>query len=310
VIIANFGDLHLTDEKPKSRIELDLFEVQMGKLTYSFNYMADQGVSLVTFSGDIFDKPRVSNRVITEFGNLLSEFGKKGMNFVTTLGQHDIKNYNYARWDRDSDVYILSKLGLIDVLVSGQSKVYDSVKVYGYGIREEVTEDFLHGKVDLEPKDKLVRVALVHASVCDTESPWWEDVKNLNIKGVDWAFFGDIHQGFDPYQFSNKTIALSCGTMTRMKVSEVDIEPRFVIVDTKSKKLEFVAIPHAEAAFAITEEKEAHVVEVMEGFAETLTRARARVSESNEEVFLRVAKVLGVSPVVEKLGLVYLERVK
>lgn len=313
--ILVIGDTHFTSKKPSKRNDVNFLETQLAKLDYIVAYAKNEKVDVVCQVGDFFDTRRVSNDTIVGVSSRLIDLKNNGIPFITTLGQHDLLGHSINGYKEHSDLYLLEALGVINVLYDGMEyNRCDGLTIIGYGYGEAKTKEFLRGedKISTEHNSKTqsrIRVAIVHASVgAEEQVGIHESIENQNIQTVDWAFFGDIHAGFDPYKFNNKrkTIAFSCGALTRMRIDERYNIPKFAIVDTIKKSVEFIEVPYSVDCFSEEESKEENKYASTLALKARLLQMVQQPELSDEEIILQNAKAGNYSSkvtnmVIEKL---------
>jgi DNA repair exonuclease SbcCD nuclease subunit len=309
------GDMHLSEDGPTTRHDT-LIDTQVTKLYYILEKAKEEKVAAIVQMGDVLDKPRVSNRVMTNFIQWLNDLKTAGIPFVCTLGQHDLVGRNYHKYKKESDMAILEAAGLVTILISGEAwaPIDGDFVVQGYGYKEPETLDFFDGK-DQELQLNKIKIAIVHANVGLNEMHFKGHdktviaVDSLNIKTVDYAFFGDQHPGFPPYQFKNprKTIAYSPGTMSRMKSDEEDIPIKFAIVDLESRSIEEIDIPHEPTPFIKDDTKVKKVEDTALAFKARLVKANNRERISERKLVESNGATLGYSRAAIDMVLTYIE---
>lgn len=289
--IGVVGDLHITERAPSGRTDTCFTYTCAAKLEQVSQRFIEDQVDVVAMVGDLFDTRRVGNDAIAVLRRFITSFD---VPVITTLGQHDVRHKNYDDWALESDVRLLWCDNL-HVLVGGQSVTIDGVTFAGYAIGEDATEDFLNG-VDPLIADNSMRVALVHASVSGTASEFWKGIADCNIKSANWAFFGDIHEGFDPYVFNNarKTVAFGCGSLLRMKRTETHT-PRVAIVNTAERSVEFFEIPFLTPHADAFKEVEKSLVARLDASAIASAMMEAREANEQGESCLELVKKVGAA---------------
>lgn len=248
--IVATGDLHITDHRPKFRTDHDFLAFQIGLLEAVLLKAGEIGAAAVVVPGDFLDSWDASNAVVTSLIKLLQRY--PAIKVITTLGQHDVRSQNIAKYTRDSALWIVecAMRGQLTVLTGGTHTVLrqgkESTAVYGFGFRELETQMFLDGR--FSPSDNCsYRVAILHASVGDNATPSSVALADQLLYGVDIAVFGDIHQGAALTKFPDGVAAFGCGIMTPMKADEADHKPTFATIDLKNGKIKFVKHVHPDA---------------------------------------------------------------
>lgn len=290
------GDMHLTDEKPASRTDEDFFAGQLACLDAIRAVAQAEKADAVLYLGDMLDGRRVSNRVQLGLGEHLAALKKSGVAAFTTLGQHDVRGHDASRYVRDSDLAVYETLGHLTVLRAGQYVEHKGVAVYGFAFGDVETKAFLEGRF-VYGDECAVRVALVHATVGPRGMAYVSPIDEQCIEGVDWAFFGDVHCGFDLHEFPERggrtAFALGPGAMTNMSVSEKDHEPCVFVVDFDDFSIAPYELPHAPASVFSGAEAAVADAASSEDFRQRLVAARERSSESDRDVVARVGREMG-----------------
>lgn len=237
-------DVHLQNSKPKSRLDEDYLANQLEELRYVFVKAEELGVTNVVCSGDLGHTYHWEPRTINLLHNLCSEYG---ITIITTLGQHDVLRHNLQGYKVESSLNILEKSGIVKVLIGGNYIELSDQIVYGFGWNEPETEQLLAGDFQLKTINNEKRtVAIIHASIGGIGSVGAKDlINNQNIRGFDYAFFGDIHEGFLPYVFESGTIAASAGALARRNINDANRPPRYIEYTLEGKReLAYRTIPH------------------------------------------------------------------
>lgn len=216
--VLTITDTHIRITKPENRREADWLDVCIGQVEQAFALAEKYECSAVVCSGDLGDSPNWSPKAMVRFIELCKRYPK--IPFITTLGQHDVFGHNIDTW-KDSSVGVLEATGIITVLRHGQHYlINDDLAVYGFAFGEAETVEFLRGQwhPPVAHKNRF-KLALVHATVGATETMGWAGISNQNLRNVDLASFGDIHDGFEVHHF-DETDAYSTGSLTRSSIAD------------------------------------------------------------------------------------------
>lgn len=295
--VGVLADLHLTDEKPKSRLDEDFFAHQTALLESAYSHFEDMGVVCVVQPGDVLDKRRVSNRVQFTVKDIL---GDASFPTFCTLGQHDVRSHNTERYTEDSDVAVLEKFGVLKVLKSGiPDRSIEGLELYGFAWAEDETEQFLNGSFDpptTRMGNKRTKIAMVHASVGREENYHQVAIADLVLRDFDWAVFGDIHQGFDPHQFSSGCVALNVGVLTPMAADEAGYGGVCAVIDTDENTVNYHRLHNGDLSdlFRVVQGTVAPEDTALD-FKERLQRTRLSQSVTDEEIVAKVAQEFEVS---------------
>lgn len=292
---VTFTDPHVRMKTPQSRTDTNWLEQCLGQIEAVFALADQKRARAVLCSGDVGDSPAWSDLTISGMYDILKHY--EHIPFITTVGQHDVRGHRIEEWDKSS-LGLLAKLsGLITVLESGKSLVLDHrVEVYGFGFNQPETIALLEGKYPFPLDNKRFKIALVHAQIGPEDSMGWKGIAHQNIRGCQIASFGDIHCGFDAYEFPSGTVAYSTGSLTRTSLSDLGRVPMCAVIkveDDNSFELEFHEIPDGDdkvvfftketvqAAGDTAEEFKAMVLKAREHQDETPIKRLQRVGEAN-----------------------------
>lgn len=288
------SDLHLTDANVACRRD-DVFETQLNMLKNIYEIANEEGCEYILQAGDVLDKPRVSNRVLTGFVDLIKSNKQK---WVVVPGQHDLKNHNYNNWEVDSDLAIIATLtDKFTVLHAGESKVLSEefkVRVTGFGFEEPATEEFLYSQPGFMPITTDYReIAIVHASVCDDGSPYWQDIAELSwLKDFAYAQFGDIHKGFSPC-FVGETKCFNGGVLTPMKSNEPQC-PYVTVLQFDKKGIKDKIVRILDDWTVLQDDNKVKDLSLVEkasdNFLEVINTAKSRMSEDPLVLLADIAK--------------------
>lgn len=286
-------DTHFRHTAPERRIDTDYLGTQLAE----FEYVVAQSTSgYVLCCGDVFDDPRVSYRTLIGVQNVLKKYNVR---LITTVGQHDVYGHNIGGYADNTALGALETGGYCTVLCGGRSVSIPPYRIYGYGYREGDTEDFLRGRslpCEGETNNKECKVALVHASVGGAVSPGWDSISNQNIKGVDYAFFGDIHTGFESYLFTSGAIAYSPGAMVRSSIADIGRAVKYAVLHSSGSCVtwsrEEVPVQPLEELLDMEVIKQ-EAIDASLDFRVAMERAKEIVDEAPQDLVIRVASSAG-----------------
>jgi hypothetical protein len=243
--IVSFTDPHIRMTTPQARCDTNWLEQCLGQVEAVFNFANQKRARAVVCSGDVGDSPAWSDLAIVGLYKILEQY--KHIPFITTVGQHDVRGHQIADW-RQSSIGLLSLLSnLVTVLIGGQSIILDrKLEIFGFGFNEPETLAFLDGKFPFDVNSKYFRMALVHAQVGPSESMGWQGIENQKLQGCQVASFGDIHCGFEPYEFPSGTVAYSTGSLVRSSLTDMGRTPMCAVIEILENQeftLDFHEIP-------------------------------------------------------------------
>ena len=248
------GDIHLREDNPSSRRDNTL-ESLLKKLEWVIDY-TNKNAGMLIFLGDLGERPIWTTRLVNRTCQVLSKCTKP---MYTLVGNHDIKNYT-------KDEELFEDTGLYRVLQNTDMKVlrhveWDEYSLYGYSTPDPDLESFVSGLIVPEPyiyqnyfqvsihdtenhapKYQGYNVAFAHYPVGNFESQWMKDHRKLYLPGWDMAFFGDIHDGFDPCDLACGCTVANPGALLRKSKSE--IHRKINIFHVTGSNIKKIAVPH------------------------------------------------------------------
>lgn len=253
-----FTDYHLRLSSPSGRRD-NLKEEQVKKLKFIRDLVDKHDCDFVLCGGDFGDGWDWKISLVYLARTLLSEFKKP---VYTVIGNHDTPSKS-PRHYVESGLGTLESTGTITVLNNKFSDEEDGTEftnepleianllIYGFHADTVATKDFLSGKLILPKVPNKINVAVIHASVGPTSSPFWQCYKDVKCIGADLALFGDIHEGWPADKVGN-TISINPGSLSRIKVNEKDFKPKVLIITIEGStiKIQTIIVPHNSADIA------------------------------------------------------------
>lgn len=229
-------DTHIRNNSPKSR--LDDFEEAIEKKFYEISkIIKDNNIDYVLHGGDLFDRPDVSVKTVSKFGNILKDLG---VPIFIISGNHDIFGHNPKTIDR-SMLGLLSSLDIVNLIEYNKPYIleFDNKKIQISGI------PYIYN-IDKEEKDyyKVKRleninlhIVLIHSLLL--EKPFIkgipytliDDIKDID---ADIVLSGHYHTGFGIKKVDNKYFA-NPGSVARLNNSSIEIKrkPKVLILEYK-----------------------------------------------------------------------------
>lgn len=290
-----FTDTHIRTEKPIRRTDPDFLSTVLGKFEYVIAKANELEVDAILHCGDLGNR-HDWHRTVPAMTGVMSILKNNNRPFIVIPGQHDVQNHNIPTW-RTSAMGILEEAGFVTVLHGGDSLQLGDVRIFGYGYNEQETHDLLEGRVGYDHTDKSVKIGLVHASIGAEETFGWESIKHQNIKALDYAFFGDIHEGFEPHEFKSGCVACSAGSMLRQSKNEVDRIPQYIYFELQGDEaiIQYEDIPHLPGrdVFDLTE-IEVTEVDSAQAYKAALERVKDYKEEDPKMFVKRIARVSSI----------------
>ena len=284
-------DTHIRITPPESRVEDDFLNVALGKLSFIFNIAKTQKTNAILHSGDMFDRPDSSAKILSKCIALIKD--QCPCDFLVVPGNHD----SFGEFEggyKDTSLGVLEEAGCIQVLSNGAACLYDHTTILGFGWNEPTTEELLAGTYN--PRSYCGNgfyveyanlIGLIHAGVGGPDYMFAQSIEKQNIKGLDLALFGDIHAGFEEYVMADGCRALSLGSFVRMKVTE-NHTPSFAIIESdttgiKYKKFPVPSKPYSEAFNPKMVDRAS-----ADGFIEFIREAKNRSGETIDDFVKRI----------------------
>jgi len=244
------SDFHITDHRPKSRLDSDYFETCINKLKQIYDYAKDNNISRIIQAGDFFDSARASDYIKQKVISLLSEY--KNSNDITTsviFGQHDLRFHNSNI--ENTPLKVLESAGVVSILYNqGVHAFTDTVTgqhIYIYGASWNETPQ--------EIKDKdAINILVMHKMII--KDKLWEQQEDATFVNNLFRQFphtymitGDNHQHFTSSvspKGKDKRFAINCGSLMRSSIIQTAHKPCFYVVDTLANTIEHVLLKVAE----------------------------------------------------------------
>ena len=228
---ALLSDCHLCVDKPVGRLDGDMLQVGINKLTQVFEMSADQGVTYILQAGDFVDIKR-SWELLSTLSKFLEAWKKKGITLCCVLGQHD--SYYHDMTNEKTIMGVLISTGLIKRLNHKPLISNDNIMaVYGSSFGEEIPQ--------AKPTHRNILVC--HRQILMKKI--WNKQEDYEYapaflkqhNNYDLILCGDAHQKFD-FKLDNNKIICNSGPLMRLEATDAMIEhqPGFYIYDLKKTK--------------------------------------------------------------------------
>jgi len=296
--IVTFTDSHIKTTTPRSRTDKHWLDLCLGQIESVFALANSVGASAVLCSGDLGHSPNWSYPAIRGFFKILKKY--KDIQFITTVGQHDVVGKQIEDWDSTPMGLLAEIAPNMHVLEGGDSIVVDgspSIEVYGFGFDQLETKELLEGRYAFRYNESF-RIAIVHASVGAKEDVGSSSIESQNIHGCHVASFGDIHDGFDVYEFKSGTCAYSTGSLVRPSISDKGRIPACACISIEedhSFDIDFYDMPDGDDDVCFVSDKpKTDQQELAAEFDRILEEARSATSESPIKRVQRIGQEMDV----------------
>lgn len=227
------ADLHLTSNKPILRTETDFLKVCIDKVNQIIE-LANEYKADILIAGDLFHSYTVSYKVLNEFSNCFNNLHRKVL-FVD--GQHDRENHTtnfintpiYSLNNSKSNCFFLQNTNIIQ-----DKRTSYCFCVYGASWKS---------KISTEIKDNIL---LVHKCITPEKPPFFLkdaiSAKEMLKKYSNFKYIitGDYHESF-MCKYKGRVL-INPGSMTRMKIDQLDHEPSVYLLDTDKDKVKRIKL--------------------------------------------------------------------
>ncbi len=220
-------DVHFRETTPVNRKDTDVIITLTNKFIKLKKFCLDNNVDFIVHGGDLGHYWDWKSPLINKVDKILRDLG---IPFYTVIGNHDVPAKAISEY-KESGLIVLEKLGSVKIIGPTKTSIgpYD---FYGYHADTLECEEALKGKVPvLDPT--RVSVAVCHASVGKTGLGHEIHYKKVDIRGFDFAFFGDIHSGFPVWKNPYGVTLGNPGTFFRQTLAEAKQPVGFYLVEDK-----------------------------------------------------------------------------
>ena len=222
------ADLHLRASKPILRTETDFLSVCLDKVKQIVD-LANEHEADILIAGDLFHSCTVSYKVLNKFSDYLDYLSNR---IIFVDGQHDRENHTNDFFN--TPILSLTTMGCGSRLFLRNDRygnTFDSI--YGTSWKDEIP------KIEAD-------ILLVHKCVTPSKPPFFlkdavsakEMLKTYpNFK---YIVTGDYHESFMT-EYKGRFL-INPGSMTRMKIDQIDHEPSVYLIDTNKEKVERIKL--------------------------------------------------------------------
>jgi len=246
------GDWHLSDSRPRSRID-DYLKAQKEKIQFIFDTARKERCQLIIQPGDLCDSFKTTDSFKVKWINFFNlNIHKLGApSIVSVYGQHDMR---YHTGDIDNTPLGVLRAGIGFNLIEDELPlIYPGIDIYGAGWGKPVPKIL---------RQESFNILITHRLI--TDSDLWPGAESYDVAG---AFLrknnfkiivsGDNHKKF-VYKNRNRYL-FNCGSLMRSKIDQFSHKPAIFILDLSVMKYKEILIPieKPENVFSVVEfEKE------------------------------------------------------
>lgn len=286
----------------------DYFSDWLLKFDELLKIAKENHVEAIIDGGDLIDSPIVSYSVCDAivdrvekakikfyclFGNHAERYHSKEHSFDTTLA-HILRRSKYFQY--------------LDFIV-GNDFLIKGIE-YNHNIEEEIKKN----GIDFVAKGKkdIWKIAVVHAFICPEPFPYASHVVCTDIKtNVNLVLVAHYHKDWSTRV--NDTLYLDIGCFGRNSINEAHIEPKCILLDTETRKIEVIVLQSAKKAeevfdLAKIEKYKAYDMD-MQNFIKSLESVQFQ-GQSIEAIIKNIAKDNDVAPQIISLIMQKMEKFK
>lgn len=232
-----FQDGHVTGKNSINRIG-DYFSDWLLKFDELISIAKKNKVDAIIDGGDLFHSPIVSYSVCDA---IVDRIEKSGLNYYCLFGNH-AERYHSKEHSFDTTLaHILRRSKKFEYLTELKGKNY-IIRGYEYhhNIEEELRTKGIVFKKDI---DKWM-IAIVHAFISPEPFPFathvvWNEIPT----NADLVFVAHYHKVWEKYKSDTRFIDIGC--FGRNSITEAEIEPSCILLDTEKRSYEIIKLKSA-----------------------------------------------------------------
>ena len=234
-------DSHIKGVNPGRR--KDIYYVAVLKKLMEIGYVIKQeDIDFVVHGGDLFDLPKVSNKLFGQVASIIKDWGKE---MYVVPGNHDVYGQNIDTLEHTS-LGALSKAKVLTLMTRDKSPFYFQKKSepncplvaftgqeYYSGIDKGINNDY-----EIEQSQAKFNFLVAHGMLLD--KPFHPDVPHTVMSNVitsaDMVLSGHYHPG--PIEvIANNTRFLNPGSMARVEISKR--MPMYAIIEVTDNGIKY-----------------------------------------------------------------------
>lgn len=236
-----FQDAHVKGINPASRTD-NYYESWIAKFKEILSLAKEKKVDAIIDGGDILDTPLVSTQIIDEILDLIEE---TGIPIYMMWGNHTLIGHHQETSKGTSLAHMFRRCKLLkNSKMTGDNDHYIRFIDYDHNIEATLKDDGISFPEWVTEK-KLWKIAIVHAFV--TPKPFLEQVLHVQAKDIktdaDLVLVAHYHAVWK--KVIGKTTFLDIGCIGRCKISEADIKPSVLFLDTEKRDYEVIPLKSA-----------------------------------------------------------------
>ncbi len=237
VLVAHLADTHLGYRQYNLyERENDIYEL----FQLAVEDALREHVELIVHSGDFFDTSRPPPQAIRAAIRVLKRVREHGVEFVATLGDHDIPKRR-----GDHPLSVLEELGLVKVLLLREKsklriRTRSGVEVFIAGLPHHRKHSASNLRTRLAalrpPEEKIPKILVLHQGI-EGYSPEPEIDANALPRGYSYYALGHVHR---PSSFRiDAGVAVYPGSIDALRIDEAQYDHGFVIADVSWESADY-----------------------------------------------------------------------
>jgi len=242
--IITSGDLHLDGAKTPSCRTDDFYQAQVVALDFISELLEEYNARHVC-AGDILD--RAVGKSVSEAVKSIDLLLQHLPQTDSILGNHDVKNRSLEYY-KESTIYALISAGRINFIDKPFHIPNSDVVLHGFSYGQEIThlpEEYIG--------DGNTHIALYHGFVDEKENALIgglvaEDIVKEFYEDYTFIVTADHHKPFT-HSYEGCTL-INTGSLLRISASQKEFKPRVWLIDTETKKFEFIYMPIEEGVIS------------------------------------------------------------
>lgn len=240
-----FNDPHIRAINPINRTD-NFFSTIKSKLKDIVEIAHQEKVSALLCTGDFFDNPSPSPRIVSEIFDILLS---AKLPIYTIAGNHDMFGHNPDTLDRTM-LGLCGYCDIVKLLDSSSLKLSSEITLSGTSFYHDIESDPTAFQIRKETK---YHIHLVHAMVTTKPSKFFNSILTKDIHSeADVIAAGHMHFGFESHKI-NETYFINPGAVARLSAIPDNLyrTPQIAIVDfvegieEKEINIKYVDLPSA-----------------------------------------------------------------
>lgn len=229
-------DSHLTMRNPQSRKDI-YYDAILEQWRYLGEAAAKHNAVAILHAGDVFDTPKISNRLAGWLTEIIRDFPCK---VYAVPGNHDIFGHNIQTLDQTM-FGLLAKAGVFISLTNENPMCIESdnikIKLHGREYHSEIDKRDWHIDYDIDADPYVdYNFLVVHGMLSDTHMPDFishTHIDTIKTTSADLVLAGHNHNGFENgIVRKNNRLFINPGDMARKDATSSSMKiPEYVVIE-------------------------------------------------------------------------------